>query len=146
MDALELFKKKFNIEELFIGKIGDWVISLRPEQLTLGSLVLSLNRSCESLGDLTPAESKDLAMAFSTIDDIFLRTFNPDKINYLALMMVDNQVHFHVIPRYKSKVEFNGSLYSDNCWPKAHDLNTVISLSCADSKKLVEVLSDSISG
>ena len=29
------------------------------------------------------------------------------KINYLAYMMIDNHVHFHVIPRYSKIKKFN---------------------------------------
>src|SRR5690554_7574738 len=49
-------------------------------------------------------------------------TFNPPKINYLALMMVDNQVHYHVLPRYEGVVKINNTEYKDHCWPVAHDL------------------------
>ena len=35
-----------------------------------------------------------------------------DKINYLALMMVDPAVHFHAIPRYASPVAIGGRSWS----------------------------------
>ena len=39
-------------------------------------------------------------------------TFDHQKINYLALMMVDPHVHFHVIPRYSGSREFEGSTFA----------------------------------
>ena len=50
------------------------------------------------------------------------RSFKPDKLNYLMLMMVDPDVHFHVLPRYASAREFAGKTHSDRFWPKPVDL------------------------
>jgi diadenosine tetraphosphate (Ap4A) HIT family hydrolase len=33
------------------------------------------------------------------------------------LMMVDPDVHFHVIPRYGADQEFDGLVYPDTGWP-----------------------------
>ena len=38
-------------------------------------------------------------------------TFDHQKINYLALMMVDPHVHFHVIPRYSGSRELEGATF-----------------------------------
>lgn len=114
---MKAFREKFKIEELLITQVGSWNISLRPKQVTLGSLVLSLNRKCPEMRDLTAEEAADLSKAFKKIDEI-LKPFNPDKLNYLALMMVDSQVHFHVIPRYEQPIEFKGLECEDKDWPK----------------------------
>ena len=34
-----------------------------------------------------------------------------NKINYLSIMMVDKNVHLHIIPRYKRLVKFNMKNY-----------------------------------
>ena len=39
-------------------------------------------------------------------------------------MMVDNHVHYHVIPRYSHPVNFAGKLYEDKFWPKPPVLDT----------------------
>lgn len=136
MNNLKALQIKFDVKKLRIGEIGNWIISLRPEQLTLGALILSLNRPCISLGDLTIDESKDLGKAFKLIDSLFSQSFKPDKINYLALMMVDNQVHFHVLPRYREAIKLNGSVYIDKCWPVAHNLKFSLDIT---NKKLLEL-------
>lgn len=115
---MEEFKTKFNIEELDIKTIGNWTISLRPVQVTLGSLVLSLNRKCATFSELAEREGEELVLAFKEIELLFQKTLKPDKINYLALMMVDEQVHYHVIPRYEKSVNWNGQIFEDKDWPK----------------------------
>ena len=116
------FKEKFNIEQLTIKKVGSWIISLRPAQVTLGSLILSLDRACEDIGDLTSKESQELGLAFQVIKDLYMKSFRPDKVNYLLLMMVDKQVHFHVIPRYEKKISFQAIEFEDAFWPKPVDI------------------------
>ena len=39
------------------------------------------------------------------------------------LMMVDKQVHYHVIPRYSQKVFFEGIKFFDKGWPGLPLLN-----------------------
>ncbi len=111
------FQRKFKTKDFEIIKAGEWVVSMRPQQPTIGSMVLSLNRPCERLSGLSKKEGADLAKAFRLIEEIFEKTFCPDKINYLGLMMVDDQAHFHVIPRYSKPVEIDGTLLIDNFWP-----------------------------
>src|SRR5690625_6323285 len=90
---MDNFKNKFQIKELFITKVGNWNISLRPKQITIGSLILSLNRKCPEMTNLTLEEGKDLVRSFQVIQELMNKSFKPEKLNYLALMMVDQQVH-----------------------------------------------------
>jgi len=119
---MEEFNKKFRVQELLIAQVGAWNISLRPQQPTIGSLILSLGRKCTAFSELTEQEAIDLGKAFKRIESMLKNTFNPQKINYLALMMVDNQVHYHVLPRYEGVVKIDDTEYKDHCWPVAHDL------------------------
>jgi diadenosine tetraphosphate (Ap4A) HIT family hydrolase len=56
------------------------------------------------------------------LDAALTRCFQPDKLNYLMLMMVDPDVHFHVLPRYEDTREFSGRTHRDRFWPKPVDL------------------------
>ena len=47
-----------------------------------------------------------------------------EKINYLMLMMVDKEVHYHVLPRYSETRKFEGVAFPDPGWPVAPDLST----------------------
>ncbi len=111
------FSRKFELSKLTIKRIDSWVISLRPQQPTIGSLVLSLERKAERLSFLTDDEGKQLAGAFRVVEAMLDKAFQPEKINYLALMMVDNQVHFHVIPRYSKPVSIAEKFYKDTGYP-----------------------------
>lgn len=117
------FKEKFKIPELSVVDFKHWVLSVRPQQITLGSMLISLKRDCNSLGELYADESKELNLIFHKTELLLNKNFQFDKINYLCLMMVDTHVHFHVIPRYADHVHFNGKRYYDKAWPKPPDLS-----------------------
>lgn len=123
--SFNAFLRKFQIERLTVMSVGSWVVSVRPEQVTVGSLVLSLARPCSAFGQLTRAEGADLAAAFRAIEKLCAASFRPDRINYLALMMVDSQVHFHVIPRYTRAIVLGGLSFVDRDWPKPPGLQVV---------------------
>lgn len=111
------FAQTFRLDELYIKRFSYWTLSVRPLQITLGALVVSLNRSCESLGLMTTEETAELAVVFRQIEQGLAQCFHYDKINYLALMMVDNQVHFHVLPRYNSSRLYQQRQFTDAYWP-----------------------------
>lgn len=129
---MDEFMKKFKIEELLLAKVGAWNVSLRPEQVTLGSIILSLDRPCPTLAGITSKEGEELSEAFEVIEQLFRNTFKPNKLNYLALMMVDHQVHFHVIPRYESSVLFENVEFQDVSWPAPPNLLKNIQMTRAD--------------
>ena len=58
-------------------------------------------------------------------------------------MMVDPEVHFHVIPRYSKPVEFAGEVFVDPDWPEA---TKRIALEVSDRTKraIEQKLKDSI--
>lgn len=131
------FKNKFRIDNLLIEVVGSWTISLRPVQVTIGSLVLSLNRKCQYLHELTPEEGQELVLAFKVIEALYAKTLQPDKVNYLALMMVDHQVHFHVVPRYEKPISLCDETYVDSNWPGPPDILSTIILSDAQLQALL---------
>lgn len=63
-----------------------------------------------------------------------------DKINYLALMMVDKHVHFHVIPRYAQERRVCGLTFIDPSWPKPPLLTQANEISDAQFRELREIL------
>lgn len=130
------FIEKFQLRKLLIKQIGNWNISVRPQQPTIGSLILSLNRRCESLSQLNTEEGEQISLAFVEIEKMLKNAFAPSLINYLALMLVDHQVHFHVIPRYSNEVVFKNVKYSDKDWPHIHSLKALD----IDENTLVDIL------
>lgn len=138
------FREKFQIEELKIKKIGSWIISLRPQQITLGSLLLSLDRKCPHLGGITEKEGKQLSQAFRVVENLLEASFKPDKINFLALMMVDHQVHFHIIPRYKNIRVFQEREFLDKNWPMPPILSNTIDLNKIDLLNIIKFIKQTI--
>ena len=116
------FEEKFKIKELTLYESEYWIISLRPQQPTLGSLVLSAKKDCIVFSDLSKEETAELSLVFKLIEMKLKKAFNYDKINYLALMMIDNHVHFHIIPRYAAPRIFCGREYVDKTWPTPPDV------------------------
>ena len=119
---MDEFKKKFKTEELLIHETEYWVWSLRPVQATLGAGVLSLKRECPVLSELNQEEFCDLNNIIKVIEKTLKATFNYDIMNYLMLMMVDKQVHYHVIPRYERTMDFAGISWKDSGWPGVPNL------------------------
>lgn len=116
------FYEKFQVNENTIYKTEYWTLSLRPFQATIGSCIISLNRYCEKLSDITCDESTDLQAIVKFTEDALSKAFQYNKINYLMLMMVDPHLHYHVIPRYSEVIKFNGQDWKDIHWPGLPDL------------------------
>ncbi|PML14592.1 HIT family protein, partial [Vibrio sp. 10N.261.52.A1] len=118
VDALEKFQCKFCVNELKLYDTGVWTWSLRPDQPTLGSSIISLNRHAQCLSSINADEMGELAELIKVVEGTLKASFNYDILNYLMLMMVDNHVHYHVIPRYEIVRDFGGVLWVDNGWPQ----------------------------
>ncbi len=67
-------------------------------------------------------------MIFKDIETKFCKWVSFEKMNYLALMMLDSIVHFHVIPRYNNSRTFEEKSFHDLNWPNhPSDLDSGIS-------------------
>jgi diadenosine tetraphosphate (Ap4A) HIT family hydrolase len=121
-NILKDFKGKFKLNDLTIYESEHWVWSLRPSQVTIGSGILSLKRECIALSNLNENEFSDLSNIINVIEGTLKGLLGYNIMNYLMLMMVDKQVHYHVIPRYKSEVNLFGVCWRDDCWPGIHNL------------------------
>lgn len=113
-----------NATELKFGDPGNriaqsqyWTVLLRPRQPTLGSLVLVCREDVRAFAAVSAAAFADLQRMVQGIEAVLRAEVAYERINYLMLMMVDPDVHFHVIPRYASPREFAGVSYPDTGWP-----------------------------
>lgn len=123
---------KFGYPHSLLKEFKYWIVLLRPKQVTVGSLVLACKEDAESLGSVTEEAYKELNIVTKDLEDVLNRAFNIEKINYLALMMIDKQVHFHVIPRYSSVRMLGSTIFDDKSWPKPPDLSNIHNLSEAE--------------
>jgi diadenosine tetraphosphate (Ap4A) HIT family hydrolase len=122
MQTLEQFRDKFRVADLRLYANPGWTVSLRPAQCTLGACVISANRFHASLGAIDAGEAADLADAAAWFERAARAAFAADKVNHLALMMVDDQLHVHALPRYAAERRVGDLLYTDAGWPKVPDL------------------------
>ncbi len=115
----------FGYPELNLFEYEHWIVQLRKNQVTIGSLVAIAKSGATNLGALTSEEWAEFSQVCADLEQLLMSVFNAEKFNYLALMMVDPNVHFHIIPRYSVPVEFNSQKYEDPCWPGPTDLQTI---------------------
>jgi diadenosine tetraphosphate (Ap4A) HIT family hydrolase len=124
-----------NATELKFGDPGNriaqssyWTVLLRPRQPTLGSLVLVCREDVKSFGAVSPAAFADLQQVVRRIEAALRAVTGYERINYLMLMMVDPDVHFHVLPRYSATREFGGQSFPDAGWPGQPQLEPAVVL------------------
>jgi len=108
------------VKEWLIFETEHWRWSLRLMQDTLGAGVLSLKRITDKMSNLTEEEGADLIRIIKVLEKTLSKLFPVERMNYIMKMMQDHQVHFHVIPRYKTEQTFNGIVFPDKGYPKGH--------------------------
>lgn len=132
--------EKFGYPATLIRALEHWVVLLRPAQVTLGSLVLAAKSDATAYATLPREAFAEQADAVALIERA-LGAFCPyERINYLMLMMVDPNVHFHVIPRYSEPRRWNGIDFPDAGWPGPPQLGSAVQLSGEQIDILVEDL------
>jgi diadenosine tetraphosphate (Ap4A) HIT family hydrolase len=121
--------KKFGYPATLLWETENWCVLRRPQQLTLGALVLVAKSEAHSFAALPASAYAELQIVSGKIERA-LREFRPfARINYVMLMMLDPHVHFHVLPRYETSQTFGGATFADAAWPGPPDFksHTVIS-------------------
>jgi diadenosine tetraphosphate (Ap4A) HIT family hydrolase len=132
--------EKFGYPDSLIKEFEHWVVLLRPAQVTLGSLVLAAKGDATAYGELPGEAFAEQRQVVATIERA-LRAFTQyERINYLMLMMVDPNVHFHVIPRYSGVREWNGIDFEDAGWPGPPQLGSAVALSAEHIRKMTAEL------
>ncbi len=124
--------RRFGHPATLIAEYAHWVVLLRPEQPTLGSLVLAAKSDATAFSALEPAAFAELATVSWHIESALERAVGYARINYLMLMMVDPHVHFHVLPRYDGSRSEAGLVVPDKGWPKAPALGDAVALTPAE--------------
>lgn len=123
--ALNATMRKFGAPDTIIHSFQYWSVMLRPAQVTLGALVLAAHEPAKTFSELSPASFAELHKVTNQLERTLTKAFQYDKLNYLMLMMVDPDVHFHVIPRYAQPKQFANREFIDAGWPAAPNLGHV---------------------
>lgn len=135
--------KKFGAPESILHNYRYWSLLLKPAQHTLGSMIVINNDPTrKNFSSLSSDESYQLRDVFSDIEKKLKIFLGYDKINYLFLMMEDEFLHAHILPRYQSERTFNGEVFKDFCWPYPYDLRQANAVRRETFEKLSRTLSD----
>ena len=113
---------KFGYPDSLLRAYRHWLVLVRPQQATLGALVLVCTDPATAFSQISVRAFEELAQVTADLDAALARAFAPDKLNYVMLMMVDPDVHFHVLPRYAAPRKVAGREIGDRFWPKPVDL------------------------
>jgi len=120
---------KFGYPDSLVKAYDHWLLLLRPQQVTLGALVLVCREPATAFAALSAAAFAELKPVVVAIEATLSALWTFQKINYLMLMMVDPDVHFHVLPRYGSERRFADLAFPDAGWPGPPDLQAAVTLS-----------------
>ncbi len=126
IDVMNQTIKSFGYPDTLIKEYEHWVVLLRPNQVTIGSLIVVAKSEATHLGQLSPEEWSEFSLVASYAEKLLRDAFGAEKFNYLALMMKDPNVHFHLIPRYSSPITINNRTYKDVDWPLKTELNALV--------------------
>ena len=109
--------RKFGWPGTRIAELEHWAVMLRLQQCTLGALVLACKQPATRFSDVDAAGFAELGVAVKAIEAMLQKAIGYQKINYLMLMMVDPDVHFHIFPRYEGEKTHHGLRVPDTGWP-----------------------------
>lgn len=134
--------EKFGYPATLLKELEYWVILLRPAQVTLGSLILAAKSDATAYSQLLPEAFAEQALAVQLIEAALSDFCAFERINYLMLMMVDPNVHFHVIPRYSEPRLWSGIEFPDVGWPAVPQLGVATELAAEQFRKLTQELAE----
>ena len=129
--------RKFGAPQSLIRSYQYWSVLLRPAQVTLGALVLAAHEPAKAFSELSPESFTELHTITGHIETALKKAFQNDKINYLMLMMVDPDVHFHVIPRYAQPRQFADMEFIDAGWPAVPCLGQINNTDAATNQLIM---------
>lgn len=136
--------EKFGYPGTLLAELVHWVILLRPAQVTLGSLVLAAKSDATAYSALPAAAFSEQRDAVAMIERGLAEFTAFERVNYLMLMMIDPNVHFHVIPRYSEPRRWGGIEFADAGWPGAPQLGSAVELTPDRIAALATELSETL--
>ena len=116
--------RAFGHPDSLVREYDHWVVLVRPKQVTLGALVMACKERAQSFGAVSSEAFREHERVVRDIEQGLKAFLAFEKINYLMLMMVDKEVHYHVLPRYSETRNFEGVDYPDPGWPAVPDLTS----------------------
>ncbi len=127
---------RFGYPDTLIREYDHWMVLLREPQATLGSLILCERSAATEFSAISMESFQEMSMVVGDIERALKAAFAYEKINYLMLMMVDPNVHFHVIPRYSQSQSACGLTIADPGWPVVPQLGAAQEITPAERDAL----------
>ena len=127
---------RFGYPDTLIREYDYWMVLLREPQATLGSLILCEKSAATEFSAISMESIQEMSMVIGDIERALKAAFSYEKINYLMLMMVDPNVHFHVIPRYSRSQSACGLTIADPGWPVVPQLGVAQEITPAERDAL----------
>lgn len=134
------FLGRYNRPELLLKEFKYWIIAIRENVVTLGSCVIILKSGKPSLKDVSNEEMSEFSEVCKWFEEKTKELYGAIKWNYLALMMKDEYVHFHAIPRYNKEINLYNRIWKDEDFPLATKLNKID----VDNNTLMKIRDDMI--
>jgi len=135
---------KFGDPATRLAQTDCWTLLLRPKQPTLGALVLVCREPVGAFADVSAKAFAEMQGMVRAIEAALREVVGYERINYLMLMMVDPDVHFHVIPRYDGSRTFNGVAFPDAGWPGPPALDAAVTIDAATTAELGATLREAL--
>jgi len=129
---------RFGYPDTIIREYDHWLVLLREPQVTLGSLIMCAKADVSEFSAISREAFFEMGAVVGDIERALKAAFAYDKINYMMLMMVDPNVHFHVIPRYAEPRSACGMTIEDPGWPALPQLGEARQVSPAERKALID--------
>lgn len=138
----------FGYPATLIHEYDHWCVLLRPVQVTLGSLVLACKDPAKKFSEISAQAFVEQAQVVKDIERVLEQFVGFEKMNYMMLMMVDPDVHYHVLPRYSqprtfaaaSDAAFGALEFVDAGWPALPALGEPTATSAEQNAELVKHL------
>lgn len=136
--------QNFGYPDTLVKEYNHWCICLRPQQITLGSLVLICKDDANKFSNISNDAFQEYPKIIKSIENTLFDLFEYDKINYLMLMMIDPNVHFHVFPRYNGVKNVKGVKFHDAGWPGLPDFSKPNKIDKHIFNKIMEAIKEAI--
>lgn len=140
--------ESFGYPATLIREYNHWCVLLRPAQATLGSLVLACKDPAQQFSAISAGAFAEQAVVVKDIERVLAEFVQFEKMNYMMLMMVDPDVHYHVVPRYSEPRRFVAAgdaelaelEFADAGWPALPALGTPTVTTAEQNTLLVQHL------
>lgn len=106
--------------QLKIKSYKHWDVYLHENQCYLGRVfvLLSDKTDVEDFLAIEGEVREEFFQIGAKVKAALKALFKPDKMNYAALSNVSEEIHVHLVPRYKERREFGGKVFEDTRWGK----------------------------